>query len=385
MTKANLRAGLTAIFLGTAAAGAALFIAGPAQAATVSAKVGTLLNEAQSLAAAGNYKAAMAKLNEAQSAGASQDDADITNQMKLYIGAKSGDVSIGGAAAARVKLATDYNADRFRDVIADGEFLRKNGALDSQSVAALAQSYYKTGDLADCVRTVKAHMTVASDRALELLVRCAFEAGDDAAQRQALETLVNRSATPANWKNLLKFSERMQGLSDHNVLDINRMKLRTGGLESRGDYILLAELALQFGDAAEAQSVLEKGVSANLLNDDRSLRMLTLAKRQAAANAANLMTNIAAGQAQSQGDALVKIGEDMIGQGKPKEAVAIIQQGLAKPLKDAANGKIRLGQAYLAAGDKTGARKAFAAVTKPEKEAMIAHLWAMGSRFNAGV
>ena len=55
----KLRAVLTAILLGTAAAGAAaLVMAAPAQALTVSAKVGPLLKEAQALAAAKNYKGA---------------------------------------------------------------------------------------------------------------------------------------------------------------------------------------------------------------------------------------------------------------------------------------------------------------------------------------
>ena len=46
MTVRKLRAALTAIFLGTATAGAVLALSVPAQALTVSAKVGPLLNEA---------------------------------------------------------------------------------------------------------------------------------------------------------------------------------------------------------------------------------------------------------------------------------------------------------------------------------------------------
>src|ERR1700761_1598010 len=106
MTARKLRAALTAILLGTAVTGAAaLVMAAPAEAATVSTKVGTALKEAQALAAAGNYKAAMAKVNEAEAAKSSPDDAAIINQMKQYIGVKSGDASIGGAAGAKAKVA----------------------------------------------------------------------------------------------------------------------------------------------------------------------------------------------------------------------------------------------------------------------------------------
>ncbi len=63
MTASKLRAAATAILLGTAAVTMTAFAA---QAATVSPRVGAALKEAQSLAAAGNYKAAMAKINEAE-------------------------------------------------------------------------------------------------------------------------------------------------------------------------------------------------------------------------------------------------------------------------------------------------------------------------------
>ena len=72
---------------------------------------------------------------------------------------------------------------------------------------------------------------------------------------------------------------------------------------------------------------------------------------------------------------LIKVGENMIGEGKAKDAVGVIQDGLKKPLKDQANGQIRLGQAYLAAGQKAEGRAAFSKVKTPEKDAMVAHLW----------
>ena len=63
----NLRAATTAIFLGTAALGAVAFAATPALAAGgVHAAVGNALKQAQSLAAAGKYKEAMAAVNKAE-------------------------------------------------------------------------------------------------------------------------------------------------------------------------------------------------------------------------------------------------------------------------------------------------------------------------------
>jgi hypothetical protein len=378
MTVPKLHAVLTAILLGTATAGAVtLGLATPALALTVSAKVGPLLNEAKALMTSGKYPAAMAKLREAESVKSTSDDTAAINSMKQYIGVKTGDAALGGAAGAKAKFANDYNAGKFRDVIADADLLRKNNALDAQSQLIIGQAYYKAGDYAGCVRYSR---TIGGDTALELQARCAYEIGDDATQRSALEQLVSRSGKPEYWKNLLRLSERVKGMSDHNTLDVNRIKMMTGNINTKDEYILLAQLALQLGNAAEAQTVMEKGVAAKVLTDDRSARLLALAKTQAAANAAGEAKALAAANADPQGDALVKVGESMIGEGKAKDAIGVIQSGLKKPLKDPANGQIRLGQAYLAAGQKGDAATAFGKVKEPPASATVAHLWGLVAR-----
>lgn len=376
MTASKLRAAATAILLGTAAV---TVTAMAAQAATVSPRVGAALKEAQSLAAAGNYKGAQAKINEAEAVpGKTADDTAVINQFKNFIAIKSGDTST--AAGAKAKFANDYNAGKWRDVIAGGDTLRKFNALDTQSMLIVAQAYYKAGDFAGCARYINANLKNSSDTSLELLARCAYENGDEATQRQSLETLVARSGKPEHWKLLLRLAERSRGLSDRNTLDINRLRLLTGNITTKDEYLLLAQLALQLGNAAEAQSVVEKGAAAKLLTDDRSTRLLNLAKSQASANAANLQKTIAAAKAQPQGDALVKAGEDLVGQGKAKEGLALIREGVKKPMKDPVNGQMRLGHALLASGDKAGAQKVFNAIKAPEKDAMIAHLWSLAAR-----
>jgi hypothetical protein len=378
MTVRKLHAVLTAILLGTATAGAVtLGLAVPAQAAPqVSAKVGPLLKEAQALIAAKNYPGAKAKLNEAEAVASSPEDRAVINQFRSALSISSADPNTPGGAKA--KFAQDYNAGRYKDVIADAEYLRKNNALDANAQLIIGQAYYKAGDFAGCVRYTK---TIGgSDTALELQARCAYETGDDATQRQALESLVAHSGKPEYWKNLLKLSEHSQGMTDHNTLDVNRIRMMTGNIVTKDDYTLLAQLALQLGNAAEAQSVLEKGVAAKVLTDDRSARLLALAKSQAAANAANEAKTLATANADPQGDALVKLGEDQIGRGNAKGAIATIQSGLKKPLKDAANGQTRLGQAYLAAGQKADAEAAFNKVKAPPASATVAHLWALVAR-----
>jgi hypothetical protein len=372
----KLRAALTAILLGTATVGvAALTLAVPAEAATVSAKVGPLLKEAQALIAAKNYKGAMAKLNEAEAVKSTPDDTAIINQFKSAISISSADPNTPGGAKA--KFAQDYNAGKFKDVIADAEYLRKNNVFDGQSQLIVGQAYYKAGDFAGCVRYAKT--LSGNDTALELQARCAYEIGDDATQRAALEALVSHTGKAEYWVGLLKLGERARGLSDHNSLDISRIRLLTGSMQTKDDYVALAQYALQFKLAAEGQAALEKGVAAKVLTDDRSMRLLATAKQMAAANAAAEPKTLAAANAAPQGDDLVAVGENMIGEGKAKDAIGVIQNGLKKPLKDAANGQMRLGQAYLAAGQKGDAEAAFNKIKTPEKDAMVAHLWALAA------
>jgi hypothetical protein len=376
MTASKLRAAATAILLGTAAV---TMTAMAAQAATVSPRVGAALKEAQSLAAAGNYKAAMGKINEADGVpGKTADDTTVINQMRNFVAVKSGDTST--AAGAKAKFANDYNAGKWRDVIAGAESLRKFNALGMQEQLIIAQAYYRAGDFAGCTRYIKANLNNSSDTALELLARCSYENGDEVTQRQSLETLVARSGKPEHWKSVLRLAERSRGLSDNNSLDVNRLRMMTGNITTKDEYLLLAQLALQLGNAAEAQTVTEKGIAAKVLNDERSTRLLNLAKTQAAANAANLQKNIAAARAQPQGEALLRIGGDLVSQGKGKEGLPLVQEAVKKPLKDPVNGQMRLGHALLVSGDKAGAQKVFNAIKAPEKDAMIAHLWSLAAR-----
>jgi hypothetical protein len=372
----NLRAATTAIFLGTAALGAVAFAATPALAAGgVHAAVGNALKQAQSLAAAGKYKEAMAAVNKAEAVpNKTSDETKVIDQMKQFIAVKSGDASIGGALGAKAKFAQDYNARRYKDVIADAELLRKHGALDAQSMLVVAQAYYQSGDKTGCVHYIDRNFRgSAREDVLQLKMRCAYDAGDDDAQRAALAEY---------WANLLKLTERMKGMRDHDTLDIYRLKLLTGSITTKDDYTLLAQLALQLGFPSEAVSVLEKGAAAKVLSGPANDRLVNFAKQHLAEDTAQFPKALAAAKAAPQGDALVKLGEDEIGMGKAADGAALIQQGIAKGVKDKNDATLRLGQAYLAAGKKADAIKAFSSIKgeSTNKTVALAHLYTLYAR-----
>lgn len=360
----SLRAAAAAFVIGTATLGvAAISFTAPAEAAA-RASVAKFLNEAIHAASAGNMGAARGAVAQAEGVGGlTSGDREAIDQVKNYIAQKSG--SGGGGGCAGLYLKGDY-----RGVIA-------SGGGDAQCSQLKAQAYYLLHDFRGCANYIRNNFgSGAGEQILQLQQRCAYEAGDNEGQRIALELLVQRTNKPEYWSSLLQAAEGTKGLTDHQTLDVYRLKLMTGTLKGADDYMLLAQLALQMGFGAESQSVIQKGIQAKLLAGDRVNRLLGMASGQAAANAAKAGATAAKGN----GDALVKLGEDLWGQGKAQDAIKIVQQGIGKGVTDKANAQTRLGQAYLGAGQKDQAIRAFASADGDPKAKVIAHLWEIYAR-----
>ncbi len=365
-----------AVLLGTSLLGAA-----PAMAQAISAAVGNPLNAAMAAVRAGKFREAMAQAETANAAAKTATEHQKVDQAKQYIAieaGKAGDTSIGGALGAKAKMANDINAGRWKEVIADGEAMKRAGGLDATYSLQVAQAHYQLHDYKACMSYIKSN-GLGGETALALLQSCAYNANDDATQRSALEQLVSSTQKPEHWKSLLRLSERAKGISDHGTLDTYRLKSMTGTLdETQNETVQYATYAMQLKMPNEAKAVLTKAIADGRIKaDDRTNRLLKLATDRANEDLANWAKNMAAAQKAPQGDDLVQMGEDQIGMGKAKEAVATIQAGIAKGCKDAANCQLRLGTAYLAAGQRADAAKAFAAVKGDDKVVMIAHLYSL--------
>ena len=379
MIPKKLRAISMALSLGavTALAGSAL-TATSAQAAARAA-VGNPLNAAKAAMANGNCNAAMAKVREAEAVGGlTTEEHGYVNAMKNYIASASkGACGADSAIGAKAKFDADYRAGLYREAINDADLLRRNGALDGATMVYIAQAYYRLGSYKECAHYASDHTGVGQEM-IEWQMTCAAKIGDDALMRGASEQLVASSGTPQHWAQLLKLAESAKALSDHQTLDINRIKLLTGTLKGDSDYFLLATLAIQFGLPSEAVSVVQKGFQAKVFTDlGRATRLLNIAKGNAGADLANLPKTVAAANKANNGDPLVKLGEDYCGMGRYKDAVDAVQTGIAKGVSDPDNAQTRLGQALFGAGQKDAALKALAkAKDKPNGE-MIAHLWSL--------
>lgn len=336
--------------------------------------VGKLLQQAIDLAKSGSTSAANAKISQAEAVGGlTPGDQAAIAQVKSFVAAKSG----SGATGSKAKFAADYNAGRYQQVVGpDADELRKAGQYDGQAQLIVAQAYYLMGNYPQAIRLLSG---MSGDTAQGLLMSAAAKSGDTVAEQKAAERLI-LNGQPKYWTYMLAGADATRGLKDHQTLDIARLRLLTGNMRNAEDYQLAAELAIQFGLPTEAASIAKKGVDAKLLNDARSQRLIGLAQANAAKDVANLANTTKAANAAKNGDLLVKLGEDLTGMGKAQDAVNAIQAGIKKGVTDTNDAQMRLGQAYLAAGQKADAVKAFNAVQGDPKAEMVAHIWSLYAR-----
>jgi hypothetical protein len=385
MTFKKAHAVAVALLLGTAALGAGtLLMTAPASAA-VRAEVGTPLIAAQTAAKNKDYKGAMELIDKAAAVpNKTAEENSLIAQMKAYVGSVSGDISLGGKAAGQNKLSQDYAAKNYAGVIADGEALQKNGALDTQFATYVTQAYYLSGNKAGCIKYVKGLGAAADEVSLQTEMKCAFDTNDEASQRDALEQLIAKTGKAEYWTDMFKIAEAAKNITDPQSLQLYRLKYLTGTMAGKDDYINMAQLDLQLGFPAEASTVMDKGMAAGLLNDDRSKKLQALAKQNAATAASGMAAAVAAANKDPSGDALVKVALQQTTSGAAKDGVTTAKAAVAKNLKDKDSGVIALGYSQIVAGQSADAVKTLNADKGDGNGPMIAHLYALYAAHPSG-
>jgi hypothetical protein len=374
MVSQRFRALAAALLLSTAGVAGGMIATTTVAEAAARPQVGKLLQQAIGLAKGGSTSAASAKVEQAEAVGGltSGDQAAIS-QVKSFIAAKSGT----GATGARGKFNNDYNAGHYAQVVgADADELRKAGQFSGNDSLIVAQAYYLMGNYPQAIKLLSG---MSGDTAQSLLMSAAAKSGDTVAEQKAAERLI-LSGQSKYWTYMLAGADATRGLTDHETLDITRIRLMTGNMRSAEDYQLAAELSIQFGLPTEASAIAQKGVDAKLMTDARSQRLVGLAQAAAAKDVANLPNLMKTANAAKNGDLLVKLGENLTGMGKADDAINAIQAGIKKGVSNLGDAQMRLGQAQLAAGQKDAAVHTFNAIKGDPKQEMVAHIWSLYAR-----
>ncbi len=370
-------------------------------------EIGKPLLSAQELIKAHKYKEALAKIRDADAVAGKNSHETLTIERMRFAAANGlGDADAASrsldALIASGKLSASeqlqftqavavaaYRAKDYGKATTWTQRYFKEGGKDDAMRTVLVQAYYLNNDFANAARelsaavqsTEKAGGKPDQDR-LEMLASCYIKLDDMGGYVGVLEKLATWYPKKEYWADLLARIQKKPGFADRLTLDVYRLKLVSGNVGGAGDYMEMAQLALQQGYPVEAKKVVDEGYAKNILGTGadaaRHQRLRDLVSKQMADDQKNLTQGEKQAAAAKEGTGLVNIGLNLVLNGQNDKGLALMEQGMAKGnLKRPEDARLHLGYAYLLAGQKARAAQTFKAVQGTDGAADLARLWAL--------
>ena len=275
-----------------------------------------------------------------------------------------------------IAMRLNYQAMDYAKVIQHATALQMLQPLDDTGYLVLIQAYYNTNDYANAVTAAKAEIAAKvaagmkpTEDVLGLMLNAQIKSKDEAGARLTLDQMAVISSKPEVWGQVMDFALGTQGITDHQLLNLYRLSILTGTMKD-ADYKAMATIDLQSGLPNEAKTVLTKANQTGELLDQAN---------QLGAKDQQALTELAAEAAkQTNGEVDVKLGESYYTYGRFDEAIAALQKGIQKGVKDMADAQTTLGIALLAAGKRD---EAIAALDKAAAAGgaggQVAHVWTL--------
>lgn len=251
------------------------------------------------------------------------------------------------------------------------------------------QNYYFSDDFANAAATVKAQIAVdeqanrvPGQTRLRLLHGASMKLKDIDGSTFALERLVKYHPQKDYWADLLFRLPSKPGFNDRLRSDWYRLVFATENLEDANMYVEMAEIALLAGLPIEAKQVVDAGYQAGILgkgpNAAKHKSLQDKANKQAADDAKTLDAGEASAKAAKTGLAMVNMGFNLVLNGQAPRGIALIEQGIAKGgLKFVDEAKLRLGQAYLKAGNRDKATEVLQSIQTNDGSSDLARYFLM--------
>ena len=388
-------------------AAAALLLAGAtsvAQAQALRPEVGKPLQQASEYLRAGKAREALAKVREAEAVGGRTAAENLMiERMRGAAAQRAGDVNtaiqafeavfprVSGAEAAQVAESLAFAYSSKKDWAKSGQWLTKAQSLGSNSSQlGQLQAYLQaqSGDYNAIARDAGAEVASAekagkrpNEDDLLRLADAQQRTGNTAGQAATLEKLLSYYPKKNYWGIYLARVMRKSGFSPRHALDVMRLKLATGNLDSADEYMEMGQLTLQAELPAESKAVIDKGFADGVLGKgdeaERHKRLRDLAVKRDAAATASIAERAAAASASGNAEDLVQIGYAYVTMGQADKGIAMIEQGIAKGgLKRPEDAKLRLGMAQQqSAKTKAKATQTLRSVGGTDGAADIARLW----------
>lgn len=370
---------------------------------SVSPAVGTPLQAAQTLMRQGKHKEALSKLNEASGAAKSGHEQLLVDKVRYAILASSGDYA--GAARAAEKLIDSgklSGAERGQmEESLFGLYMRakdygKANALIASALKAnpnnakmrgyLLQNYFTQGNskaLAAELANMEKAGRIPSEDQYGMLANLYNKSGDKAAYVGVIEKLAQYHPKVNYWTDLLQRVTGKPGFNSSRLnVDVYRLRAHNNLLKKPNEYMEYAQLALQAKAPGEAVKVIDKAYKAGVFGVGaeaaRQQRLKDLATKTLAEEAAGVAANEAALTKANDQDGLFALGYSLVQSGQNQKGLDLMEKAVASgKLKYPDEAKMRLGQAYAIAGNKSKAISTLKEVKGTDGTADLARYWIM--------
>ena len=329
--------------------------------ANVPAKVAA----AQAVASTPDDKYAIGKL-QLQAAIAQKDNAAMAAAVDSI--ANSGFVDAATSSKLYASLGTTfYNNKQYDQAAAAFQKAATSDPRNAEVYSLLGEAKFALGQKVDAAsdfqRAVQME-TAGGQKPDEALLKRAVSVAYEARSPLAVELsrdLASSYPSPESWRNSIAIYRNYNHPDVEGTLDLLRLMQATGAMTSPGDYALFAEAAADQSNYNEAQSVIDAGISAHIVDpaNPQFRDIVSGLKGKPKATAADLA---AAAKMSPSADNLLHIGDRYYGMGEYSKAADVYRQVLAKPGADKDVANLHLGIALAKSGDKAGASAALNAV-----------------------
>jgi hypothetical protein len=376
-----------------------------AMAQSLRPEIGKPLQQASELLRSGKAKEALAKVREADAvSGKTPAEQVMIDRMKGAAAQRAGDNAtaaqafeavfasgkLTGPEQAQIAESLAFTYSQTKNWAKSAEWANRAQQLGANSPQLRQLQTYlmaQNGDYSGVAKEAAAAVAAAeqagrrpSEDDLLRLADAYQRTKNTTGQTATMEKLLAYYPKKEYWSDVLARVQRKPGFSDRLSLDVYRLQLASGNLLKTEDYMEMAQLALQAGNAAEGMKVVDKGFATQALGTgpeaERHKRLRDLATKQDAEAKAKWDADVVQARSDKDGNALVQLGYAQVYAGQADAGIALMEQGIEKDkLKRPDDAKLHLGIAQLQSGKKNKALQTLRGVGGTDGTADLARLW----------
>jgi hypothetical protein len=395
--------GLAMAALGFTAVSPVIGLSSAYAAETVRPEIGGPLQAAQKMMAQGNAKGAMNELRKLDGMKKSDNESYLIERVRASAASSAGDYDTAARSFENLinsgKLSGAERAKFSEGLVGiymrAREYGKANAAINKELAKGddpklrgyLIQNYVSMGNMTEAMRLLQNDLRNAEkagrppqEDQLKMLANLQNMKGDKDGYVTTIEKLAQYYPQPSYWADLLNRVKAKSGFSSRLNTDVLRLQLANNLLKKPSDYMELAQLVLRDGAPGEAVKIIAKGYKDGVLgvgaDAPRHQRLKDLADKNLADANKNLATEEAALTKANDNNGLLNLGYGLVQSGQADKGLKMMEAAIkAGGLKQPEDAKLRLGEAYAAAGKKSQAISTLKTVGGTDGTAEIARYW----------